>query len=151
MLYFSSEEKVDILPLRKCLDFLRSEKLPEAGKRVDLKDGIYCVGGSYETLPESEAVWEGHKKYVDLHCVLTGQEKIGIVNSSLCQAGPYHHEDDFYLAEAKAQMWVEMNPGNALCLFPEDVHQVKVRTQMDVPEHVTKVVFKIPVELFECV
>ena len=148
MLYFSSEEKVDILPLRKCLDFLQSEKLPEAGKRVDLKDGIYCVGGSYETLPESEAVWEGHKKYVDLHCVLTGEERIGIVDSRHCQPGPYHHEDDFYLAEAKVQKWVEMKPGSALCLFPEDVHQVKVRMNPEKPVNTTKVVFKIPVEMF---
>ncbi len=148
MLYLSSEN-TDILPLRKCLQFLQCAQLPSPGSTVELGDGIRCIGGSYETLPETEAVWEAHKKFVDLHCVLCGEEKIGIAHVDKCKAGAYNEKEDFYLAQAEAENWVTMKQGVALCLFPEDVHQVKVRTEPLKPERIDKVVFKIPVELFK--
>lgn len=148
MLYLTSKS-TDILPVQKCLDFLHCAQLPAPGLAVEIGDGIHCIGDSYETLPESEAVWEAHKKFVDVHCVLCGEEKIGIAHVDKCKAGVYNEMEDFYLAQAKAENWVTMKQGVALCLFPEDVHKVKVRLNSLQPARVSKIVFKIPLNLFE--
>lgn len=147
MIFYETLES-NFAPIQKCLNYLKNDRLPVAGECVELGEGIRCIGGSYETIPEAEAVWEAHKKNADLHCLLSGKEKIGVAYSDTCQPGPYNEKEDFYLTNAVAAFWVKMEPGTALCLFPKDAHQVKVRMQNEVPVQVTKVVFKIPVELF---
>ena len=147
MVCYNVTDKVSF-PIQECLDFLNNNQIPAPGETAKLRDGILCIGGAYETIPEQDAIWEAHKKYVDLHCIVSGEEKIGICPVSQCLPGTYHSEDDFFLAEAKANEYVTMRPGIALCLFPEDVHKVKVRLQPNEPVAVKKVVFKIPVAQF---
>ena len=147
-------EKVDISlsPIRKCIRFLQSGELPEAGSSVDIGDGMRCIVNHYNTIPEADAIWEAHKKYVDVHCILAGKEKIGVAYTDKCETGEYHVEQDYLEVNAvdaeKVAAWFMIEQGIALCLFPNDAHQVKVQYILGKQEEITKVVFKIPVELF---
>ncbi len=134
--------------ISKCIDFLHSELLPNDGGMVEIGEGIRCSVSQYKTLPEVDVVWEAHKKYVDLHYVLCGEEIIRVTHTSQGKAGRYNEEEDFMCVEAAASVEVIMRKGTVLCLFPNDAHKVKIQLQGHGECSVTKVVFKIPVELF---
>lgn len=147
-------EKMDISlsPIQKCIRFLQNGELPGAGNSVDIGDGMRCIVNQYYTIQESDAIWEAHKKYVDVHCILSGKEKIGVAYTDKCETGEYHAEQDYLEVDAvdagKMAAWFMVEKGTALCLFPNDAHQVKVQYVPGKKEEITKVVFKIPVELF---
>lgn len=135
--------------IKKCTDFLHGPELPGAGCSVSVGAGITCTVSRYETVKEEDAVWEAHRNYVDLQCVLSGEEKIGIALTDQSRTGNYQEERDFLPLEGEAAAWVVLKPGTALCLFPNDAHRVKMRTEPDKPVLITKAVFKIPLRLFE--
>lgn len=147
MLYLKTYQS-DIEPLQKCLNYLQYQGVPDAGVTLEIGDGIRCVCVNYNTIPENEAVWEAHKKYVDLHCVISGEERIGVAQISKCKMGLYDISEDCMLAQAKPDVWYTLTPGKLLCLFPQDVHKVKVRIDPLRQVNVKKIVFKIPVALF---
>lgn len=149
MIYFEvGKEDLKIAVLQKCIDFLDSEYFPKDGGAVELGNGIRCIVSQYTTLPEETALWEAHKKYVDLHYLLEGEEKIRVAFTSQSEAGEYHEEDDYLELNGKAWGDIYLKTGCALCLFPNDAHQVKVQLYEGQEISVTKVVFKIPLELF---
>ena len=133
--------------LDKCIAFLESSQLP-VGAVEELGDGIRCIVNAYTTIPESEAIWEAHKKFIDVHCVLEGEERIGIAHVTQGQAGNYSFEQDFLEVTAEKSAEVILKPGGILCLFPNDAHQVKLQAVSGKTTLIKKVVFKIPVELF---
>ena len=133
--------------LDKCVAFLENSQLP-VGAVVELDDGIRCIVNEYCTIPESEAIWEAHKQYVDVHCVLEGEELIRLAQVTQGQAGNYSFEQDFLEVTAEKSAEVILKPGGILCLFPNDAHQVKLQAVSGKATLIKKVVFKIPVELF---
>ena len=139
--------------VQKCIDFLRGDEFPKAGESVEIGNGIRCIVNKYETLQEADAYWEAHRKYVDVHYILSGKEKIGVAYIDECKTGKYYAEQDYLEIDSveaeKVAVWVMLKPGTVLCLFPNDAHQVKVQADLGKALEVNKVVFKIPVELFE--
>lgn len=149
MLYMTADQKSDNKYLQKCLDFLNGGKLPGNKETVELGDGIRCIGNYYETLPAETCPFEAHYKFADVQCVVEGVEKIGVAPASKGVAGPYNETKDVYFSEVQADEYVIMEPGSVLCLMPEDLHQVKVQLEEGKPEKITKMVFKVPVELLK--
>ena len=115
---------------------------------MEIGDGIRCIVNEYFTVPESDAKWEAHKKFIDVHCVLEGEELIRIGHVTQGKAGNYTAEEDFLEVTAEKSVEVILRPGGVLCLFPNDAHQVKLQVLSGRECRVKKVVFKIPVELF---
>lgn len=136
------------LALDKCVAFLGSSKMPLGGGTVEIGDGIRCIVSQYVTIPESNAIWEAHKQFIDVHCVLAGEELIRIAHVTQGKAGEYSAEEDFLEVAAEKSAEVILRPGGVLCLLPNDAHQVKLQAVPGRECQVKKVVFKIPVELF---
>ena len=137
--------------LKRCLDFLKEGKLPDAGSLVEIGDGIRCIVNQYETAKEEEAIWEAHQKYIDLHYVLSGEEQIGVAPIGKCETGTYFVDQDYLEVKAvptdESILRILLKPGAVLCLSPDDAHQVGVQAEAGKNSNVTKVVFKIPIEL----
>lgn len=125
------------------IDYLAANDLFELTMGRNDVDGdlVYINRFDYTTMPETEAAWEGHKYYADIHVVLDGEEKIGVTNASYLKAGAYDEAGDFIPYEGPVDSWVTMRPGDILVVFPEDVHMVKV--QLSGPSQVKKAVFKV--------
>lgn len=67
---------------------------------------------------------EMHRKYIDVHILLDGTEKIGwtpIENIST-YTQVYKADDDCALSNDKPQFFVEMQPGDVCIVYPEDPH-----------------------------
>ena len=146
--FHETESRLPAEVLQKCIDFLHSKELPGIGEKAEMDNGIRCIVSQYVTVPERESFWEAHKKYVDLHCVLKGEEKIRVAHTTQGKLGEYHPETDYQEVEGEAIAELVLREGFLLCLFPNDAHQVKVQVSAGEETTVTKVVFKIPMELF---
>ena len=149
MIFFHEKEAGEQADaIQKCMAFLHSDTFSTEGGTAEVSSGIRCIVSEYTTQPEKDAFWEAHKQYVDLHYILSGEEKIRILHTSQGKLGKYHTETDYQEVEGKAMAEVVLNKGFALCLFPSDAHQVKLQAHSGEAMAVTKVVFKIPVDLF---
>lgn len=131
--------------LRKCIEYISNNPKLALGV-IDLGDGIRCIVSSYQTVDEETAFWEAHKQFVDVHCILQGEERIRIAPISECQIGSYHEKRDYLEVIGRNLVDIWMVPGLILCLFPNDAHQVKVHAIPGKTEQVLKAVFKIPVQ-----
>lgn len=152
MIFFeigSGQPDCRMAALKKCMAFLQSADFAKTDRSVpvDIGEGISCTVSRYETVREEAGVWEAHRRYADLQCVLSGEEKIGIAQTDQSRITDYLEERDFLSLEGEATAWVTLKPGMALCLFPNDAHMVKIQTKDSA--FVTKAVFKIPISLFE--
>ena len=115
----------------------------EMGRNEVDGDNVFINRFDYTTMPEEQAVWEGHKYYADIHVVLEGEERIGVTDAASLTAGAYDEAGDFIPYEGPVDAWVTMRPGDILIVYPEDVHMVKV--QLDGACQVKKAVFKVKV------
>lgn len=101
--------------------------------------GIYL---EYETQNAENALWEAHRKYIDIHLILEGEEIVSVAD--ICRAKstkPY--EDDYELFTAEAEQRVILKKGDFLILFPNEVHRTTEKITTSV--NVKKYVFKFPV------
>ena len=78
------------------LDRLTPEFLASIGEETVRLDGerVYANRFTYDTIPEEEGFFEAHRRYLDLHIMLEGEERVDIAHpDGLTQ---YDHRDDFY-------------------------------------------------------
>ena len=80
----------------------------------------------YLTMPEEQAIWEGHIQYGDVHVLLSGQELIGVTNVEMLQETVRKPEEDFVGFEGPVMSWFPMTTEDILIVYPEDIHKVKV-------------------------
>ena len=103
---------------------------------------VYAIVQEYETLPLAQGVWEAHRHYIDLQCVIAGTERIGSAHVGRLAPGAYDTARDF-LPLAGAGDFLTLGAGDFLLLFPEDAHMPRIAVGEPAP--VRKVVVKIAV------
>lgn len=102
-------------------------------------DKLYVTRFSYETLPKEETFFEAHKKYLDVHVMVEGEERVEIASPNALTL--FEHKDDFYAYRGEADVDFILRPGMFLVVFPDDAHRIKM--QVNGPQTVSKVVFKL--------
>lgn len=130
------------LTLDLALDRLTPEFLASIGEETVRLDGerVYANRFTYDTIPEEEGFFEAHRRYLDLHIMLEGEERVDIAHpDGLTQ---FDHRDDFYALRGPADHTLILRPGWFLAVFPGDAHRIKLRTGPE-PQRVTKAVFKV--------
>ena len=127
--------------LDRVIDCLNEEFLNKVGTQTQkLEDDLFYVTRfDYETIPLEEAFFEAHKKYLDVHLMLQGEERVDISHPDVLTL--FDHKDDFYAYQGEAEQTLLLAPGSFLVVFPGDAHRIKV--QVRGPENVSKVVFKL--------
>ena len=127
--------------LDRVIDCLNEEFLNKVGTQTQkLEDDLlYVTRFDYETIPLEEAFFEAHKKYLDVHLMLQGEERVDISHPDVLTL--FDHKDDFYAYQGEAEQTLLLTPGSFLVVFPGDAHRIKV--QVRGPENVSKVVFKL--------
>lgn len=147
LFYYMDKPDLMIPAIQKCIDYLEKLGALQPGYTADLDGGIRCTVTAYETVEESRTFWEAHRRYVDVHCVISGEERVSVCSLADAQAGPYHEDRDYLEVVGVPMVEVRMTPGTVLCLFPNDVHRTKVEVKKGKSERVLKAIFKVPVEL----
>ena len=133
--------------LDRALDLLTPEFLASVGTETVHMDGdkLYATRNIFDTAPDSETFFESHKRYLDIHVVTKGEERMEVADpKTLTVDGEKSRpEGDFYAYTEKSaeHQTLILKPGTFLVAFPDDAHRCK--GQVDGSSHVEKVVFKI--------
>lgn len=134
--------------LDRAIDFLCENKLEE------LADGIYKIDGDslrvhvvdYETKDPELTPFEAHRKFIDIHIVLSGGEYCYYTAlGGLKPSGEFDEENDIGFFESKEIKGIAMplTPGYFCLVFPEDAH--KPSCYLESKKSLRKVVLKIEV------
>ena len=123
------------------LDRLNEGFLSTVGpKTMQLEgDALYVTRFAYDTLPLDDTFFEAHKRYLDVHLMMEGEERVEIASPAGLEL--FEHKDDFYAYRGDAEQSLVLRPGSFLVVFPEDAHRIKIA--VDGPQTVSKIVFKV--------
>lgn len=131
----------------KAFAWLRGFDGTQALGRHDI-DGDHCFAlvQTYESKPQDKALFEAHRKYIDVQFLHAGRETILWAPLATMQ-----EETMAYDAEKDAALWkltadttpLHLSAGHFAILFPEDAHAPCI--EWDRPEQVVKIVVKVAV------
>lgn len=127
--------------LDKALDLIAPEYLSGVPTETRYLEGesLYVTRFNYTTVALEDAFFEAHRKYLDIHIMLNGEERVDIAHPDTL--AEFEHKDDFYAYHGRAEQTLILRPSAFLVVFPGDAHRIKVQT--DGPADVSKVVFKV--------
>ncbi|MEG1131271.1 MAG: YhcH/YjgK/YiaL family protein [Romboutsia sp.] len=129
--------------LLTCFEYAKKNKL------VDFEKGSYQIDGDnifvniveYETCEKEERFWEAHKKYIDIHLMLEGIERIDVGFIESLQQKEYQEKDDFLPLEGEASGCVNLSKGDFLVCYPEDAHMTAIK--VNEKKKIKKAIFKV--------
>lgn len=107
-------------------------------------DNLFVMMFDYTSIDDSEALYEIHKKYIDIQLVLKGKEHI-----CCCPDGapevlkPYDDKDDAELFRLCPGIRLKLEPGVFALFMPEEYHAPKIT--INEKKEVRKIVVKIRV------
>ena len=129
--------------LDKALERVTPEFLAGVGyERMELRGGdLYATRFTYETVPDEEGFFEAHLRYLDIHVMVDGSERVEIAPPETLTLFEKNEANDFYAYRGEGRYKLTLSPGDFLVVFPGDAHKIKMR--VNGPETVTKVVFKV--------
>ena len=114
-------------------------------QRVELKgDLVYCTRFTYETIPQEESFFEAHRRYLDIHIMVEGEERVDMNRPEDLKLPDAQEGNDFYASQGESWHSTVLKPGEFLVVFPGDAHRIKV--QVDGPKTVSKAVFKVCID-----
>jgi len=97
-------------------------ELPE-GKYDILGDRVYAMVSRCEGRPAESGQMEGHRKYIDLQYVISGDESMGWApREGLANSVEYNEEGDSELFEGAPVSIVNVSPGSFALFLPSDAH-----------------------------
>lgn len=148
---WENEHKALSPVIQRGLKFLTDTNLYElALGRHDIDgDNMFAQVSEYLTVPKENKCPEAHQKYIDIQCLVYGQEKVGV-----CLLSPEYEVVEDKLAERDIIFYgavgdevdVTLTPDSYAIFFPADVHRPGyISTQVD---RVKKVIVKIAISSF---
>ena len=127
--------------LDRVLDCLNDAFLASVGAETQQLEGdrLYVTRFDYQTQPPEQTFFEAHKRYLDVHVMVSGEEGVEIASPEGLQL--FDQKGDFFAYRGEAQHRFVLRPGMFLVVFPDDAHRIKM--QVNGPQAVSKVVFKL--------
>lgn len=127
--------------ISEALEAMNEIKQPEFDKKYSFKGGYFFFQEG-TTKPIAEALFEAHRKYVDLQIVLKGEEYLAWNKiDDLTETIPYSEEKDVQKFTGQDAHIMKMSEGMAYICFPWDGH--KAVFHVDQPLHFKKAVIKL--------
>ena len=149
MILAKNETARDYLGIHPNLDLalerINPEFLSQLGSdRVDIVSGqVWCTKFTYETISDEESFFEAHEKFLDIHLMLDGSERVEVAPPSALEQFDSIPTNDFYAYRGEGHYKMILAPGDFLVVFPADAHKIKM--QANGPQTVSKAVFKVKV------
>ena len=149
MIFAKNNTTAEYLGIHPNLDVALNHITPEflsclGTERVDLIPGeVWCTKFTYETIPDEESFFEAHEKFLDIHLMLEGSERVEIASPANLEQFQSVPENDFYAYRGEGWQKLVLSPGDFIVVFPDDAHKIKM--QLGKPAVVTKAVFKVKI------
>lgn len=130
--------------IQKCLEYAVAKDLAnaETGRYEIDGDRVYVNVSEFTTCDQIDTrLWEAHRKYLDIHLILRGSERIDMAFLKDMQPKEYKEASDFLHMEGDKSATVVLKEGDFLVCYPEDAHRPCLAP--GAPELIKKAVFKI--------
>ena len=124
--------------------FIREQGATAAVGRCELAGGAYALVQEYQTQPAAGALFESHRRFIDIQYVASGSETVYFANLDQLKAREYQPEKDYLPLEGSGSA-LALQAGDFAVFFPQDGH-LPSRFAGDLPGAVRKIVVKIPVQ-----
>jgi len=127
--------------------FLKTVNLKELplGKQELEGEHLFISVAAYYGKQKTDALYETHKKYVDIQYVIEGEEIIGLTTlDKVTVKEPYNQEKDIAFYDFDGGNYLKASPEKFFLFFPEDVHRPFITTGDSVL--IKKIVVKVRVE-----
>lgn len=131
----------------QAFNFLKSANLHELplGKQELEGEHLFVSVAEYYGKQKPDALYESHKKYIDIQYVIEGEEIIGLTTpDKVTIRDPYSEEKDIAFYDFDGGDYLKATPENFFLFFPEDVHRPCITTGDSVL--VKKIVVKVMIE-----
>ncbi|MCZ6680923.1 MAG: YhcH/YjgK/YiaL family protein [Candidatus Poribacteria bacterium] len=126
-------------------DFLKQHDLAQlkVGQNEIAGERLYAMAVRAQGKGKNAAIFEAHRKYIDIQFTVSGSDDIGWESRDACEPDNqgYNAESDVQLYSNSPALWVTVPQGYFAIFFPEDVH-----APMGTDEAVDKVVVKVAVD-----
>ena len=129
--------------LLTCFEYAKNNELVNFEKgsyEIDGKD-IFVNIVEYDTCEKEDRFWEAHKKYIDIHLMLDGIERIDLNFIENLNQKQYEEENDFLPLNGEANSHVELSKGDFLVCYPEDAHMTALK--VNGKKYIKKAIFKV--------
>ena len=130
--------------LDTALDFIINTDIKELEcGRIEL-DGeeVFANVMTYETKLPEEGFFESHKKYIDIHMLITGEERVCVTDiAKVKDLSEYNEETDFQKHEAKIYSDSLITEDYFIICFPQDAHMpgMAIKDKQEVKKIVLKI------------
>lgn len=134
--------------LGKVCDFLECSDLKGLGEgRIDLEgDDLFALVQKYRTAAESEKLFETHSRYMDIQCLVAGEELMGYApTETLEPAVPYDQGKDIAFYGRAPMSTSLVREGTFTLYFPGEAHMPGCSLRGKGSREVRKIVFKVKI------
>jgi len=107
---------------------------------ITVSDKVMVKCRPYMTKPQSECAFEAHKRFADIHFVVSGCEMIGYAPTPSLTVVSENDEKDLIMLDGEGTN-ILLNPGDFMITFPDDAHMPCIAK--DQPVFCAKLVAKI--------
>jgi len=113
----------------EALDYLRRTDFARTADGQYELDGdrLVAIVKHCRTRPPDQAVWETHRRHIDVHYMLEGVEDVGYLpwHEGLAVRRPYDAVNDGTVFDARGELF-EVPAGSFVVFTPDDVHAADV-------------------------
>lgn len=129
--------------IKECFAYAKEHNLVEFEKGSHEIDGerLFVNIVEYTTKEAKERFWEAHKKYLDVHLMLDGEEQIDLNFLQNMDVREFVEKDDFVPMEGEKNSSVVLRKGDFLICYPQDGHRTAVKASE--PQTIKKAIFKV--------
>lgn len=144
---FAKQYELNKIYWDKAIAFLANTNLDtlSIGKHPIDGDNVFATVSEGPTKTYETTGWESHRNYLDVHLMITGKERIGMMDIANGKVtNPYDASKDVanYDSNTKGNYYVA-DTNTLLIFFPQDAHRPSIH--VDGFDKVKKLVFKIRV------
>ena len=142
-LYFDVNSRFE-----KAFDFIKAAVADNrpAGKYEIDGDNLYASVQSYDTKLAADAKFEGHKRYIDIQYIVSGEEVMKVADISKMTASTAYNDakDCTFYEDTVAASVLTLRQGEYAVFFPHDIHMPGIAPN-ETPASVHKIVVKVKI------
>jgi len=149
MIFDSLKHSREYLPLHPGFEtgfnFLKNHPVEQLkdGKNVIDEDRLFAIVMATEGKGKENAVFETHRRYIDIQFTVSGCDTIGWDEKTRCTPDPkgYNLDDDVEFYTDRPTLWIPVSSGRFAVFYPEDAH-----APLGTDAFVRKIVIKVAVD-----
>jgi biofilm protein TabA len=130
--------------LSRAVEFINKIGPAAEDGRYDIcGDDMYAIVSSYRTKGDDAPLFEAHRKYIDVQCMLRGEERIDVVQGTGFRIKNRYlaKKDVLFTHPPKRYSSIVLSPGYFAIFYPHDLH--RPGQFITSPHEVRKLVIKI--------